>query len=245
MKRIRRRESPRREGTMVSTTKELFALTTEDLMNHEVIAVPRRMSLRDAASLFRRADISGAPVVDEKGACVGMLTAADFLRWAADGCPEPAAVPEPVCPYQTKGRLLTGEDAVVCTLAEGSCPLQQTRPATGGRHVAVCQAPPDALTEWQQLKGNELAGTAGRYMTKAVVAVAPTTPLSEVAQRMVDAHIHRMPVLGEGGRPVGIVSSTDLLVAVAQEGMRSSAPPLPRRQAPSGLRSGLKESLTN
>src|SRR5262249_44754110 len=35
-----------------------------------------------------------------------------------------------------EGRLLTGQEAVICMLAEGSCPLQRMQPSTGGRHVA-------------------------------------------------------------------------------------------------------------
>jgi CBS-domain-containing membrane protein len=33
---------------------------------------------------------------------------------------------------------------------------------------------------------------------------------------MLDAHIHRIIIVDEGGQPVGIVSSTDVLAAVAR-----------------------------
>ena len=120
---------------MFTTAKPLLALTAEDLMSREVVTVPRRMSLRDAAGLLRRARISGAPVLDEPGRCVGVLSATDFLRWAEDGCPGAADGPALACPYQVKGRRLTGEETVICTLAEGGCPLQEVRPLTGGRHA--------------------------------------------------------------------------------------------------------------
>jgi CBS-domain-containing membrane protein len=136
---------------MVTTAKALLELTAEEVMSRDVVTVPRTMPLRDAARLLRRADVSGAPVVDERGRCVGVLTAADFLRWAEDGCPGEADDPASACSYQTKGRLLTGEEAVICTLAEGSCPLQRMRPTTQGRHTAVCLAPTGVLTDWQQV----------------------------------------------------------------------------------------------
>jgi hypothetical protein len=54
------------------------------------------------------------------------------------------------CPFQVKGRLLTGEEAVICKLAPGSCPFQDVRPTTGGRHTAVCLRSWDLLWGWQR-----------------------------------------------------------------------------------------------
>lgn len=53
------------------------------------------------------------------------------------------------------------------------------------------------------------------YMTTQPVTAAPTTPVGELAQIMVDAHIHRVLVV-EQNRPTGIVTSTDVLAALAQ-----------------------------
>ncbi len=60
------------------------------------------------------------------------------------------------------------------------------------------------------------ADSVSRYMTPDPVMVPPTTPIGDLAQRMVDAHIHRLIVAGEDRRPIGIVSSTDVLAAVAR-----------------------------
>ena len=57
---------------------------------------------------------------------------------------------------------------------------------------------------------------AGRYMTEDVVTASPHMPLPELAQMMVDAHIHRIVVVDEESRPIGIVSSTDILAAMAR-----------------------------
>jgi CBS-domain-containing membrane protein len=204
---------------MATTANLLFALTAEDVMTRAVVTIPRRTSLREAARLLRWADVSGAPVVDDEGRCVGLLTAADFLGWVEDGCPDAASGLARACSYQEKGRLLTGEEAVVCTLAEGSCPLQVMQPTTGGRHVAVCLQPTGVLSDWQQVPEN-VPSEASRYMTTDVVSVGRRTPLPEVVRRMVDAHVHRVPVLDKVGRPVGIVSSTDVLAAVARDSRR-------------------------
>ena len=60
-------------------------------------------------------------------------------------------------------------------------------------------------------------------MTTDIVSVEPQTPLAEVARRMVDAHIHRVFVLDQG-RPVGVITSTDILAALAWECVPSAGP---------------------
>jgi len=53
------------------------------------------------------------------------------------------------------------------------------------------------------------------HMSPDVVTVAATTPIAEIARKMLDVHIHRVFVVDEHRRPVGIVSSTDIIAAVA------------------------------
>lgn len=43
--------------------------------------------------------------------------------------------------------------------------------------------------------------------------------MSELARMMTDAHLHRLVVVDAQGRPVGIVSSTDVLAALASAAM--------------------------
>jgi len=58
-------------------------------------------------------------------------------------------------------------------------------------------------------------GRVRRHMTPDPITVEEDTPIESAAQRMVEAGIHRLIVVDEGGRPVGIVSSTDILAVVA------------------------------
>src|SRR4051812_21597011 len=67
---------------MIATQKPLFALTAADLMSHAVVVVPEHMSLPCAARLLSQSRVSGAPVVNDEGRCVGVLSATDFLHWA-------------------------------------------------------------------------------------------------------------------------------------------------------------------
>ncbi|HEY6130840.1 MAG TPA: CBS domain-containing protein [Halioglobus sp.] len=47
-------------------------------------------------------------------------------------------------------------------------------------------------------------------MTKTVVTCVADTPVSEIAARMVNHHVHRLVVV-DGERPIGIVGSLDLV----------------------------------
>jgi CBS domain-containing protein len=156
---------------MVATTKPFLALTAADLMSRELVMVPREMSLRAAAHMLSQAAITGAPVVDSRGRCVGVLSSSDFVRWAEGE--ESADRP----PYRPRG--------------------------------AVC-------SEWQMMDPDQLPTTeVGEYMTTDPVTVAPAAPIGELARRMIDAHIHRLIVVDREGMPIGVVSTTDILAAVA------------------------------
>lgn len=61
--------------------KCLHSLTAADLMSRNLVLVPQDMSLQGAARLLSRAQVSGAPVVNENGRCVGVLSTTDFLHW--------------------------------------------------------------------------------------------------------------------------------------------------------------------
>lgn len=49
-------------------------------------------------------------------------------------------------------------------------------------------------------------------MSSPVITVTPTTRVAQVIQTMLDNHIQSLPVVEPGGRLVGIVTETDLVV---------------------------------
>lgn len=158
---------------MIAATKQAFRdLTAADLMSRDVVMIPRSMSLHTAANLLSKSRVSGAPVVNETGECVGVVSAIDFMHCVGYG--ERAA----------------------------------TRPAysnPGCFHSAW------QVTDEAQLPTDQV----GNYMTADPVTVPPTTSIKELAREMTDAHIHRIIVVDALNRPVGVVSSTDVLAAVA------------------------------
>ena len=80
--RLTRRECTVQELCPMSiSSNEFQSLTASDLMSRAVLVIPHEMSLRGAARLLSRTHLSGAPVVDCDGHCVGVLSTTDFMRF--------------------------------------------------------------------------------------------------------------------------------------------------------------------
>jgi CBS domain-containing protein len=144
-------------------------------MTTDVESIPQWMSLPVAARMLSQAHISGAPVVDGDGRCLGVISSTDFMTWAE-----------------------SGECAV--------------KPGSGDR---------SAHSSWQMFETEDLpVNLVRRHMTANPVTVPPEMPIGELVQKMVDAHIHRVIVVDEENKPLGIISSTDVLAAVANAAAR-------------------------
>jgi CBS domain-containing protein len=67
-------------------------------------------------------------------------------------------------------------------------------------------------TRRRRLERDKAAGSTARdLMSVALVSISPEATVAEAARRMHTANVKRLPVIGEGGRLVGIVSRGDLL----------------------------------
>jgi len=73
----------------VTTHKPLLEMTAADLMSRDLITIPRQMTLHGAAHRLSQSHVSGAPVIDDDGRCVGVLSATDLVRWLDVGRPQP------------------------------------------------------------------------------------------------------------------------------------------------------------
>jgi CBS domain-containing protein len=203
---------------MIKTTRDLLSLTAADLMSGNVVLLSEHMALRDAARLLLRHQIGGAPVVDKDGRCVGVLTAIDFVRLAGKNAKgRPGAPLLPVsCPFWVKHTASDCTEVAVCTLPPGVCPIQSPQVDEKGQEAIACSMPHCVLTDWQIVDFEKLPETEVRhYMTANCVTVLPTVSIRRLARIMIDAHIHRAIVVNEEHRPVGIVSTTDVLGALA------------------------------
>ncbi|HEY7423521.1 MAG TPA: CBS domain-containing protein [Gemmataceae bacterium] len=202
---------------MSTTARSLTDLTAGDLMNRDLVTVSQETPLREAGRLLLLHQISGLPVVEPGGACVGVLSTTDILRWAfqQNGASDPRTGPRPYsCTFQLRDRGINGSERVVCTLPLDACPLQRKE----GEKI-ICSQPHEVLADWQVVEVEQLpTETVGQFMTSDPVTVAVDTLLPELARRMIDAHVHRVIVVDRLYHPVGIVSSTDILAGVARAG---------------------------
>ncbi len=155
---------------MQTAFKPLAALRAGDIMSRDPVVIPQHLSLRTAAHLLSQHQVSGAPVIDSQGECVGVLSATDFMHWADEK-----------------------EDKPRWSAHECACSDWQVME-------------PEILPE------NEVAGC----MTPDPVMADQNTNLFALARMMLNAHIHRVVIVDAKRHPVGIVTSTDILAAVAQ-----------------------------
>jgi CBS domain-containing protein len=205
---------------MAATTKPLQALTAGDLMTTTLVRLTEDMPLRRAGRLMLDLQVTGAPVVDARGRCVGILSATDFLRLAVtrDHAAGSLSDPRPAtCSFQEKRTTTDGHEETLCTLPSGTCPIQVQTTGPYGDVAVVCGQPHSVLADWQVVETEKIPPEpVRRYMTADPVTVTPSTPVDVVARKMIDAHIHRVIVVDGGGTPLGIVSATDILAAVAR-----------------------------
>lgn len=56
----------------------------------------------------------------------------------------------------------------------------------------------------------------GEVMSRPPVTVVLTTPLVEAARKMVDEHVHRVVVVSDDQRPLGVLSAIDFVTLFAE-----------------------------
>ena len=48
-------------------------------------------------------------------------------------------------------------------------------------------------------------------MTSKVISISENATVGEAARKLLESHIHRLLVVSEGGTPLGILSTTDIV----------------------------------
>jgi CBS domain-containing protein len=162
--------------------KWLTNVTAGEIMVRDVKTLRKNESLAEAAAMLLREQVTGAPVVDDQGACVGVFSASDVV-----------GAEEKVADERRK-------------FAESS--FWQSNLALPASIYA------SRLAEVRDKIAPVAEQPVERFMTRNLVSALEETPLEKVVRDMVDAHVHRVIVLDDNRRPVGIVSTTDVLAAL-------------------------------
>jgi CBS domain-containing protein len=185
-------------------------LKVRDLMTTELMTVSPELSLRPAVELFSERHVSGAPVV-AGGRVVGVLSTSDVLAFeaATPGVPveRPALELEE---WEAPAEWVEGEEPPAAFFME-----------------QWSDAGADVLERFAQVGGPEwdvlAEHTVSEAMTSSVCSIAPYADVYAAADYMVRLGVHRLLVM-DGDRLVGIITSTDIVRAVAQHRLVVAGP---------------------
>ena len=176
-------------------------MTVRELMTDDLVTVAPDYTLREAAEAMADAHVSGLPVVDD-GMAVGVISATDIMSFAA-GSPEAAT--------RSRGALAGGSG--------GSRGAEIPSGYYMEDRLGRPRGPTDLLAETDRPEWNAAEEhTVEEYMTRALITLSPDATVQEAAAAMLDAGIRRLLVV-DVDRLVGLISSTDVLKAVAEEGV--------------------------
>jgi CBS domain-containing protein len=154
-----------------------------DVMQTTLINVFESMPANEVAHLLTDRRISGAPVVNEAGKVVGVISLFDLAARHPKHLDRAPASPGP--------SPLTGKPHYY-----GEVWFDYDGAA---EYFGAFYADDDGFH-----------GTAADLMSPTIIQVASTASLSEIVKVMLDEHVHRVLVT-EGERVVGIVSTLDIM----------------------------------
>ncbi len=181
-------------------------LKVRDLMRTDVVTVHVEDSARTLARVLADSEISGVPVLDAQGRVVGVASATDLVRLAADEAdvtltavamrPDIDRTPDP----DEDPDDMIEPDALGFFLPEDS-PYQQT----------------ELLDQLPETSFDSIS--VGDLMTPVTFSVGPEMPVPELCEVLVRGRIHRALVVDDD-ELLGIVTSQDILKAVAEDRIR-------------------------
>ncbi|HXO26504.1 MAG TPA: CBS domain-containing protein [Thermoanaerobaculia bacterium] len=174
-------------------------ITAADLMNPKVLAVREDMTLRELAAYLIHHQITGAPVEDGGGRMVGVVSTVDIAEAMLAG-PADADI-------DADAGAAAGVD-----LGPGPGAVAAEVAGNAGNALDAL----DALDEEDEPYLPEDDVLVRDIMTPAIDSVPEDATVSEVASRMLDSHVHRLLVTRDG-RPVGIITTSDLLGLLIDE----------------------------
>lgn len=180
--------------------------TLATIMTEEVVSVPPEMSLRDAVELLRGQGISGVPVLSGEDV-VGVVSVTDLVEFSAGRTAPDLAPGEGAA---EEGDFWEGMEEWA-PVEDEQDPASYFRDLWPDSEESVAERWDHAsVGSWDRLSEHAVA----EIMTRKLCFLPPGATVREAARYMIDRDIHRVLVM-EGPRLVGIVSTTDVVRAVA------------------------------
>jgi len=217
--------------------------TAADVMSAPVVSIREKARVAEAVRLMTDKRLKRLPVVDERGALVGMVSRFDVLAAFAGLTGTEATLPAAgVTLPSTAGDLMfrevptTTPDASVSEVLRKlvSTPLRRVVVVDASRHVLGIiidssllarlqhQAEPGTLRAFLSFLSRpsevdfDISGTAADVMERRVYMVRQDAPLSEVLQMMLANRVKRLVVVDSERRLVGMVDRDSLLRAISR-----------------------------
>jgi CBS domain-containing protein len=172
-------------------------LTVKDIMQDDVTTAGPNLSVRQLTRLLADAEISGVPVVDGSGTLLGVVSSTDVVRFTSEDGGVHVSRTD-----MTHSDLVRDPDE------------DPVEPDPFGFFLPE-DSPINTRMALQQVTESKFDATAvSDIMTPVTFSVPPDMEIDELADFLVRGRIHRAVVVEEG-RLVGIVTSGDVLTAVA------------------------------
>lgn len=178
-----------------------------DIMTTELVTVSPDLTLQEVARVFSESGISGVPVVAGQE-LVGVISSTDLVEFDAT---------DPGSGRKRDDDSEWREVETLGVLEDGEPSLYFTEMWEDAGADALSRIEDDS-PEWNRMA----EATVGSVMTTAVVSLRPQAAVQEAARIMLAAGVHRILVVSEGGELVGLVSSSDIVRAVAERGLAGS-----------------------
>lgn len=175
-----------------------------EIMTTSVITVDPGDSLRDAVETFRAREVSGAPVTSGEE-IIGVVSVTDILEFQATNPGVPVGHTEEEAATEYEPPAIWDEEEEDVPSAYFVDYWSDIGADMTSRFNSL-EGP-----EWDVLDNHSVA----EVMTRTVIGIPSDASIQEAAERLTDARIHRLLVLDDG-RLAGIVTTTDLVRAVAE-----------------------------
>ncbi len=175
--------------------KRIYA---RDIMQRDVLTVHRNSSLEELVRFLFKKRITGAPVVNDEGLMVGIISETDVTKaanWAV---------------ISDKARDYLAEKTKEMGFAMDSEEQQIEEMSEDERE--------HFLTEKLNFYHELLRRPVSTLMTRNVITVKTSTPLSEICRIMADNRIHRV-VVSRDRKIYGIIAAMDVMRAVSHLGL--------------------------
>jgi len=210
-------------------------ITAADLMNPEVLTVRDDATVAELARFLVDNEITGAPVEDADGRLVGVVSAVDLVRLIADDEEDDGEGTDGAGEWA--GAAATGGEAGGAGEGEDDDPEDEGAgdedeeddddddpedEGAGDEDEEDDDDDEDDVDDEDDDDGYELELPGEDLlvedvMTPRVVSVSEDATVPEIARLMLHEHLHRL-VVERDGRPVGILSTSDLLGLLVEEG---------------------------